>query len=150
MTPIGLEPCGEAEFAWLLGERAGTHELRIAPDLAPPEVMAVVRGLSRSWMIVDGGEVVGLISLLRPICEERMAEIGYGVAPSREGRGFASRAVASLLDALRLDGVAVVTAENSTANPASRRVLEHNRFDRVGVRDDPEDGPVDMWRIELT
>ena len=148
--PIGLTPCTGRDFAWLLGERDGDLDLSVAPELAPTEVLAVVRGLPRSWMIIEGGEIVGLISLLggREQPPETV-EIGYGVAASREGRGFASRAVRSLLDIFQSEGVKTIVAESSVTNPASERVLVRNGFSPAGERDDAEDGRVIQWRLEL-
>jgi RimJ/RimL family protein N-acetyltransferase len=35
-------------------------------------------------------------------------------------------------------------------NPGSQRVLEKNGFVPDGTRDDPEDGPLRLWAIDLT
>ena len=150
--PLVLEPCGPDAFAWLLGEGpppAAREGDMVAPDLAPPEVMTIVRGFPASWMMIEAGEVVGLLSLLRSPGDGGPVEIGYGVAASREGRGHASRAVGLLLPMLEKRGIAVVLAETSVNNPASQRVLENNRFARVGERIDPEDGAVVQWRRKL-
>lgn len=73
--------------------------------------------------------------------------IGYGVAPTRQGQGIASRAVADLLAWAKTDPrVTAVTAETAVDNPASQRVLQRNGFLRTGERVDVEDGPVIMWR----
>ncbi len=71
--------------------------LRFMQDsaIAPREVLRMLSDLNRAiaadftpsaWMIVDGDEVVGLCSIIRPP-ENGELHIGYGVAPSREGRG---------------------------------------------------------------
>lgn len=149
MSGLHLERCNDGDFEWLLGERSPSRDLRIAPKLAPAEVLQIVRRLAVSWLIVDAGEVVGLISLHRPIANGE-AEIGYGIAPWRQRQGRATRAVAALIDLLREEGLRALTAETSVGNPASQRALERNRFEKVGTRDDEEDGPVIQWRVSLT
>lgn len=74
-------------------------------------------------------------------------EIGYGVAQTHEGKGYASAGVARMVDeAFAHGGVEAVTAETSVSNPASQRVLEKNGFTRTGRREDPEDGQLIQWR----
>ncbi|WP_246290891.1 GNAT family N-acetyltransferase [Lentzea indica] len=64
-------------------------------------------------------------------------EIGYGVVPSRQGRGYASEATAALTSfALSLDGVHTVHANVERANPASARVLEKAGFTRYDSTDE--------------
>jgi len=78
-------------------------------------------------------------------------EIGYGVAASCEGRGFASAGVARLLEeAFTHADVDAIIAETSVHNPASQRVLEKNQFHRAGRRDDPDDGLLAQWRRDRT
>lgn len=49
-----------------------------------------------SWLIVENDEVVGLCSITRPP-ENGAIDIGYGIAPGRQGRGIASRAVGDIV-----------------------------------------------------
>jgi RimJ/RimL family protein N-acetyltransferase len=52
-------------------------------------------------------------------------EIGYGIVPSRQGRGYATEAVQAMVaDIFQLDSVLTVTANVDLDNPASMRVLE--------------------------
>jgi RimJ/RimL family protein N-acetyltransferase len=147
MGNIQLELAIDEDFRWLLGEVAATRPFAVAPQLAPPEVIAIVRTLPANWLIVTQSELVGIIGLKTDGGDE--VEIGYGVAASREGRGIASAAVGALLPILQQRHVRVVTAETSIDNPASQRVLERNAFDRVGERVDDEDGPLILWRRTL-
>lgn len=74
-------------------------------------------------------------------------ELGYGIGPRYGGRGYATEIVKAFLEFARADDrVASVLAETSATNVASRRVLEKNGFQRAGRREDPEDGPLDLWR----
>ena len=52
-------------------------------------------------------------------------EIGYGIVPSRQRRGYATEAVQAMVaDILQIEGVQTVTANVDLDNPASVRVLE--------------------------
>ena len=99
-----------------------------------------------SWLILEGGELVGLCAITRPP-KDGCVDIGYGIAPSRRGLGYATRAVGEIARwaSDRADIVAL-TAETSTANLASQRVLEANGFVRTGERVDDEDGQLICWR----
>ena len=148
-----------SDFTLLL---AGTAKppLVLLPDvaIAPPEVLHMLADLAASirrdfapsaWMVVEGAEVVGLLSAVRPPVDGEL-HIGYGVAPSRQGRGSAGRAVADVLrwasGDVRIDRV---TAETSTENRPSQRVLESNGFRMTGTRHDPEDGHLLTWERQL-
>jgi RimJ/RimL family protein N-acetyltransferase len=122
-----------------------------------PAVLGVIRGIVQrlhtagcraAWIIVSGREAVGLCSFVRPP-ERGCAEIGYGIAESRRGRGHASRAVAAMCAAAHAQGLVALTAANAMSNHASARVLEKNGFVRTGSRVDAEDGEVVTWRKQL-
>ena len=144
---LDLHPANSADFDWLLGSEEIARPWSIAPDLAPAGVIEIVRTLPANWLIVAGDEVVGIIGLKTESAGR--AEIGYGVAASRERKGFASAAVAALLPVLNARAVTTVTAETSVDNPASQRVLERNAFARIGGRVDEEDGPVIVWERKV-
>jgi RimJ/RimL family protein N-acetyltransferase len=153
-----LLPATDAGFAALLDGRAPPG-LRL-PDsaLAPPEVLAMLRDLAAviatvfepaAWWIVEGGEAVGLLSVTRPPHAGEL-HIGYGVAPSREGRGIASRAVGNLAAWARSDArLTRLTADTAVDNLGSQRVLERNGFMRVAEREDPGDGRLVCWERRL-
>lgn len=153
-----LLPIADADFVALVEGRA-PRDLRL-PDgsIAPIEVLAMLRDLAAvigtvfqpaAWLIVEGEEAVGLLSVTRPPHAGEL-HIGYGVAPSREGRGVATRAVGELVAWAQDDaGIVRLTADTSTANLGSQRVLERNGFVRIGERIDPEDGPLICWERRL-
>ena len=147
MIDLKLELATDADFRWLLGQGPASRELRVAPDLAPVEILEIVRQLPANWLMIADAELVGIIGLKTDDMET--VEIGYGVAAPRWARGFASAAVAALLPILRERGVRVVLAETAVENPASQRVLERNAFARVGSRIDDEDGPLIRWLRRL-
>jgi RimJ/RimL family protein N-acetyltransferase len=143
-----LAPATDADFRWLLGEGKPPRAHRVAPDLASREVLEIIRSLPANWLMVADGEIVGIISLKAAFGDQ--AEIGYGVACSRCGQGFASAAVAALMPILARSGIRVVVAETAVDNPASQRVLQDNGFVDVGERNDEEDGLLMVWRADLT
>ncbi|MBN9332363.1 MAG: GNAT family N-acetyltransferase [Devosia sp.] len=147
------------DFALLQeGKAPGGLRLERDVELAPPMVLDMLAGLAAqlaeqfapsAWMLVEEGEIVGIMSVTR-LLDPGELHIGYGVAPARQQRGFATQAVAALLGWARCDGrVRSLSAETGADNVASQRVLERNGFVRVDDRIDPEDGPVICWRIEV-
>ncbi len=142
----------ESDFDALLSGIA-PRDVRLVPDspIVPADVLQMLADLANglrphfspsAWMIVEGDEIVGLCSVVR-IPEGGELHIGYGVAPTRQGMGAATRAVASLLaEAQRDTRISAVSAETSIDNIASQRVLERNGFQRIGERVDAQDGPV--------
>ena len=72
----------------------------------------------------DTGTVVGGIGFFGPP-QDGEVEIGYGIVPSRQRRGYATEAVQAMVaDILQLDAVQAVIANVDLDNPASIRVLE--------------------------
>ncbi|MGO8037406.1 GNAT family N-acetyltransferase [Rhizobium leguminosarum] len=132
------------------------HHLRLVQDsaIAPPEILEMLSRLATdiganfspsAWMIVEDGEIVGLCSVVR-VPQDGNIHIGYGLAPSRQGRGCTTRAIGQLLEWARHDPrVALVSAETGVDNIASQRVLERNGFIRIGERIDADDGPLICW-----
>ena len=145
----------DAHFAWLLGERS-----RAPADLASPpggvdepETLralrdGVARRGARIWLMTarsddGGGEVVGLCGTKGPP-RAGTVEIGYGVAPSRRGRGHAGAAVALLLAELRAGGLLLAAAQTGSGSHASERVLDRAGFARAGERQGAN-GPTTLW-----
>jgi ribosomal-protein-alanine N-acetyltransferase len=81
----------------------------------------------------DGGAVVGGVGFFGPPDDGRV-EIGYGIVPSRRGRGYATEAVRGMLrHAFGQPGVTEVIAFVDPANPASVRVLTQAGFALVSA-----------------
>ncbi|GAA0844439.1 GNAT family protein [Streptosporangium amethystogenes subsp. fukuiense] len=84
----------------------------------------------------DSGLVVGSIGLFWPP-SDGVLEIGYGIVPSRQGRGYAPEATRALTEyAFTAPGVRTVYANVELPNPSSIRVLEKAGFQQAGT--DPE------------
>lgn len=131
-----LRPWTTAEAAAVLD---GTRSVHWADDF-PAEGDRVIAGLFEqfpAWLGAyghrlvierDGGQVVGSIGLFWPP-NEGVLEIGYGIVPSRRGRGYASEATRALTAfAFTAPDVHTVVATVELSNPASARVLEKSGF----------------------
>ncbi|GAA3096880.1 GNAT family N-acetyltransferase [Streptosporangium carneum] len=78
----------------------------------------------------ESGLVVGAVGLFWPPAEEAL-EFGYGIVPSRRGRGYAPEAARAIVAfAFTAPGVHEVYANVELSNPASVRVLEKARLRR--------------------
>lgn len=148
-----IETTSEDYAALIRGLAPRTFALADTPIAPPPvlEMLAHVAAAVRqtfnpaSWLILDDGEVVGLCSITRPP-EEGVIDIGYGIAPSRQGQGLATRAIADVVAwAASAPGIRAITAETSVDNHASQGVLARNGFASVGERWDEEDGQLICW-----
>ncbi len=150
----------DQHFAWLLGEAEAPDGLHQPPGgIDEDSVLRIVRGLVEGlhqagcrshWLIVNGSEAVGSCGLKYPPSPSGTAEIGYGVAASRQRRGLAAEAVSLMLEEVaRIGGVSVLSAETAEDNLASQRVLERNGFSRTGTRIDAEDGKLVCWEKSL-
>ncbi|MEX0713484.1 MAG: GNAT family N-acetyltransferase [Pirellulales bacterium] len=118
--------------AWLARLRASAS--------ADPWVhgFAVVHRESRS--------VIGSVGFKGPPDEDAVVEIGYGIVPAFQERGYATQATAAAV-AFALDSgrVRLVRAHTLPAPNASTHVLVKCGFQRTGEVEDPEDGLVWRW-----
>ncbi|MGW1372686.1 GNAT family N-acetyltransferase [Streptomyces sp. NPDC002446] len=90
------------------------------------------RGAYGQRQIIEraSGLVVGAIGLFWPPGDGAV-EFGYGIVPSRRGRGYAPEAARALVAfALSAPGVHTVYANVELSNPASCRVLEKAGLER--------------------
>lgn len=83
--------------------------------------------------VTETGEVVGGIGFLHPPDPEGAVEIGYGLAESARGLGYATEAVTALVAFARAQGASTVVALTEPDNLASQRVLERCGFARQGT-----------------
>lgn len=144
-----------ADYAALVNECAPRGLALADSPIAPPDILRMLAGLAErigadftpaSWLIVEEGEVVGLCSITRPF-EGGSVDIGYGIAPSRQRRGIATRAIGAVVAWARIaPHVSAITAETAIDNIPSQQVLARNGFERTGERFDAEDGQLICWR----
>jgi RimJ/RimL family protein N-acetyltransferase len=76
-------------------------------------------------------------------------EIGYLTFPASEGQGVATAVAAGLVEIASANGLASVIAHTLAQENASTAVLRRNRFVRDGEAQDPDEGTVWRWRLNL-
>ena len=155
---LQLLPATDAHYAWMLGEREAPEGLRLPPGGidTPPILHWLRRTLPKlggigMWLMVADGEVVGTCGYKWPPTSRGDVEIGYGVAASRRGLGYARDASRLVIEASRLDPrVRARIAETAVGNSeSSQRVLVANGFFKTGRGHDDEEGETIRWRLEL-
>jgi RimJ/RimL family protein N-acetyltransferase len=76
-------------------------------------------------VLLGSGTVIGGIGFMGPPDADGTVEIGYGVAPEAEGRGYTTEAVLALLHwAFTVGGCRRVIATTALDNHGSQRVLD--------------------------
>jgi [ribosomal protein S5]-alanine N-acetyltransferase len=131
----------------------GLRDLFVSGDVSPAWIAGLrVAKAADVWLhgfaLVEqvSQSVIGTAGFKGPPDEAGMVEIGYGMAPSFQGRGFATEAATALLEfAFNDRRVRFVRAHTRPTNNASTRVLEKSGFKRIGEVSDPDDGIVWRW-----
>ncbi len=160
LSHVTLMRATDDHFAFLLGEPSSSAPFSLPPGgVDSPEILRMLRrmlarlheaGCEGSWLVLDKDEVVGLCGYKHPPGDTRTVEIGYGIAPARRKRFYATKAVALMLEEVRADqAVDKIVAETASDNPTSKRVLQRNGFTHAGTRVDAEDGVLDLWEFDL-
>jgi len=98
------------------------------------------------WLLVIAAERcgAGLVGFKGYPDDRGEVEIGYGIAPAYQGRGYTTEAARALIDWAfeSPDCVSVIAAEVDRTNVASIRILE-----KVGLTHYREKGDLQFWRI---
>jgi len=160
--PIRIMP---ARLDWLtaLAESDAVFAQRFGVPVEPgwigfPEVLPFAVDAARdrdenpwgSHLFFDvDGALVGFGGFKGPPSAGRV-EIGYAVAPSRQGRGIATAATRWMIERAREAGVEAVVAHTLAQVNASTAVLERCGFIHVDTIADPDGGvDEDVYRWEL-
>ncbi len=94
----------------------------------------------------SSGAAVGGVGFLSAPDVDGVAEIGYGLAESARGLGYASEAVGAVLTWAATTGLAAIEAMTRPDNVASQRVLERCGFQYVDLVDGgADDGELQRW-----
>jgi ribosomal-protein-alanine N-acetyltransferase len=92
--------------------------------------------------------MIGMCGFAAPPDSDGVVEIGYGIAPVYQGKGYASEAAQALVDfASRDPRVRTIRAHTHAQTNASTRVLEKCGFQKVSETVDPENN-LPIWRWE--
>lgn len=148
---------GVEQFEQRIGMRAadGLRDFLVSDDVSPAwleRLRESVTGPTDPWFHGFGvihresNMMVGTTGFRGPPDDDGVVEIGYGIAPSYQGRGYATEAAAALVAfAFDHDAVRVVRAHTRPDANASTRVLAKCGFTFTGPVEDPEDGLVWRW-----
>lgn len=79
------------------------------------------------------GQAIGGIGFKGAPNDDGVVEVGYGLASSARGHGYAAEALTALLTAAAGPGTTKVRADTASDNDASRRTLERAGFRRVAA-----------------
>jgi RimJ/RimL family protein N-acetyltransferase len=94
-------------------------------DLGPYGTYEIIRR--------SDGRVIGAAGFLGQPDETGAVRVGYGLAESARGEGYATEALKALLQwASGQDGLTCVLADTTRTNVASQRVMERAGMNRVG------------------
>jgi [ribosomal protein S5]-alanine N-acetyltransferase len=92
--------------------------------------------------------LIGICGFPGPPDSNGVAEIAYGIAPSYQGKGYATEAATALIQFAASDPrVKTICAHTLAETNASTRVLEKCGFTKTGNAVDPENG-LAVWRWE--
>jgi RimJ/RimL family protein N-acetyltransferase len=98
-------------------------------------------------LIVVNKLIVGICGFKSPPQEDNSVEIGYGVIPSQQRKGFATGAVQVLLkEAFSQIEVKSVIAHTALSNYPSQKILQKNGFIQQGSKIDSDDGELLTWQ----
>ena len=131
----------------------GLREFYVSGEVSP-EWLAALREspVANPWrhgfFVVhrESGVVIGSAGFKGPPDDNGTVEIGYGIVPDHQGKGYATEAAAALLDFARANGeVRRFLAHTLPESNPSTRVLEKCGFSHAGTVVDPVDGPVWRW-----
>jgi RimJ/RimL family protein N-acetyltransferase len=145
------------QFEALSGLRAaeGLRDFLVSDEVSPWWVARLKAStVPDPWLhgfaVVDqqSGLVIGNAGFTDAPDDQGMVEIGYGIVPSFEGRGFATEAAEALIAfALGDERVRTVQAHTLPVANASTRILTKCGFRHIGEVVTRDDGVV--WRWEL-
>jgi [ribosomal protein S5]-alanine N-acetyltransferase len=145
---LRLEPvtAANAETLWEVLQEPDLRDYQDLPDVNRAQFLRTVSGRPRrfgpgatgrfEWLVHLGqsAETLGWVSLRISESSRSTAEIGYSIVRAHRGCGFASEAVAALVDeGFRRTRVQRIRAYCLPENLPSRAVLRRNGFEDEGM-----------------
>ena len=98
------------------------------------------------WLVVEknNNQIIGSVGYIGKPDNEGHVEIGFGIIPSKRGKGFCRESVEALLKwGLSHNEVNCIIAQCDKSNIASRKILEKVGFECIGEKDD-----LLRWKLE--
>jgi ribosomal-protein-alanine N-acetyltransferase len=103
-------------------------------SLVTSSIAEQAAGRSIYWLLFDGADVVGRISLTDIVRGAfQNGHLGYWIAEGWQGRGLATAAAGFACSAGAALGLHRIQAGTLVHNTGSQTVLGHNRFTRIGL-----------------
>ena len=125
------------------------------PEAVPMALESARRRDTGTWVshliFDDDGSLVGFGGWKGPPADG-VVEVGYAVAPARQGRGIATAAVRELIARARVAGIDSVVAHTLPGRSASTSVLNRCGFTHVSDVPDPDcqvEGVAWRWELAL-
>jgi len=157
---VRLEP---ARYEWLDALAVGDQVFsdRFGITVVPgwvgfPEALPVALAAARavdadrwgSHLIFDTDQALVGFGGFKGAPVDGAVEIGYAIAPERQGRGLATAATEIMIERARAEGVRLIVAHTLGESNPSTSVLTHCEFTRVATLMDDDLGS-EVWRWEL-
>ena len=98
------------------------------------------------WLIIEkeNNQIIGSAGYIGKPDDEGNVEIGFGIVPSKRGKGFCHEAVNTLIKwGLSHDNVNCIIARCDKSNIASRKTIEKLGFEYLCAKDD-----LLTWKLE--
>ena len=127
---VHAEPEVSAFLYWSPRDEERVREI-LEEKIAQAEIRDEGRNLSVAVELRTGSELIGDLDLFWTSVEHRQGEVGYVFDPAHQDRGYATEAVAVLLE-LGFEGLGLhrITGRLDGRNAANARVLEKNGMRR--------------------
>jgi RimJ/RimL family protein N-acetyltransferase len=134
----------------------GLHSLAVEPERevreAQQQMLAELQGDRHnqlwytSWQIVQRHEqhIIGGLCFKGPPDKRGVVELGYGLSPEHQGRGYMTEALRTVIEwAFQQPAVQAIAAETDRKNLASHRLLR-----RLAFTVHHEAGQMLWWRLD--
>ncbi len=137
MMPFGCWPLGEKEVRAIV--ESPRHPF--LPHMLITLPSSTGQGSTGSDL---AGEIIGGCGLFD---NQGQAEVGYWITPAHWGKGYATEALAGLLDIARMVGHTRLLGHHAADNPASARVLRKAGFLPTGRCRTTVESPCEASRL---
>jgi [ribosomal protein S5]-alanine N-acetyltransferase len=88
------------------------------------------------FIILEKNKSVGFIDIYKINKKHKRCSIGYGIAHTYWGKGYATKALKLVLKKIKKLGLHTIEATTHQKNIASQKVLQKNGFEKIGLMKD--------------